>query len=72
MNFNEISIKVEPEDFSYLESGVGAVDMGLGSVMGSIKTEVPDIEIPPGKKVPVLKQLMRHLTIISPFKMEYG
>ena len=48
MNFNEISIKVEPEDFSYLESDSGAVDsvdMGLGSVMGSVKTEVPDIEI---------------------------
>ena len=34
--------------------------------------EVPDIEIPPGKKVPVLKQLMTHPTIISPFKVEYG
>ena len=34
--------------------------------------DTPDIDIPPGKKVPVLKQLMRHPTIISPFKMEYG
>ena len=42
MNFNEISIKVEPEDFSYFEPhAAGGVDMGLGS----IKTEVPDIEI---------------------------
>ena len=45
MNFNEISIKVEPEDFSYLEPIAGTVDLGLGSIMGSIKVEVPDIEI---------------------------
>ena len=45
MYFNEISIKKEPEDFSYLEPGASGLDMGLGSIMGSIKTEVPDIEI---------------------------
>ena len=45
MDFSEISIKAEPVDFSYLETGAGTVDMGLRSVMGSVKTEVPDIEI---------------------------
>ena len=45
LNFNEISIKVEPEDFSYLESGAGGADTGVGSVMGSIKIEVPEVEI---------------------------
>ena len=41
----KVPIKVEPEDFSYLEPIAGAVDLGLGSIMGSIKVEVPDIEI---------------------------
>ena len=45
MNFNEITIKEEPVDYSYLEPGADAVGMGFGSLMGSIKMEEPDIDI---------------------------